>query len=93
MHKSFVASLALALAAPIGARADTASDVQALKQEIEAIRNSYEARLQALEQRLKAAETAAAAAPPAVVAQSVAPAPAAPFAAAGGSNSFNPAMC
>ena len=96
MHKLFAASLALAIAAPMGARADTASDVEALRKEIDAIRNSYEARLQALEQRLKAAEAAGAASaavpPPPAVAQSPAPPSAAAGASNAGANSFNPAM-
>ena len=63
MHKLFPASLALAMAAPLGALADTQSDINALRTEIEAMRADDAARLQALEQRLKAAE--AATAPPA----------------------------
>jgi hypothetical protein len=94
VHPLLPASLALALAAPSFAMADTPSDIQALRQEIEAIRAAYEARLQALEQRLKAAEAntataSAAAAPPVSSAQPPAPAAAA---AGGGSNAFNPAM-
>ena len=108
MHKLLPASLALAMAAPVAALADTPSDIKALRQEIDAMRAAYEGRLQALEQRLKAAE-AAAAAPAAPVAASVTPAAAppapavapvagAPSAAAlassggGGANAFNPAM-
>lgn len=60
MHKLSTASLALALAGPIGALADTPSDINALRLEINAMRADYEARLQALELRLKAAEAAAA---------------------------------
>lgn len=100
MHKLLPASLALALAAPFGALADTPTDIKALRQEIEAMRTAYEARLQSLEQRLKAAEAAAAAPPPPLAA--VAPAPptvpsaapsAAPVAASGGgANAFNPSM-
>ncbi|HEX7156889.1 MAG TPA: hypothetical protein VF229_06710 [Burkholderiaceae bacterium] len=85
MNRLLPASLALALAAPIGATADTASDVQALRLEIEAIRAEYEARLQSLEQRLKAAE-AAASAPAAAKPAAVAAQP------AGGANAFNPAV-
>ena len=96
MHKFFPASLALALAAPFGAMADTPSDIQSLRQEIEAMRAAYEARLQALEQRLKAAEGAAATPSPAVTATAATPAPsaAAPVVApsAGGANAFNPSM-
>ena len=51
MRKLLSASLALALAAPLGALADTQSDIKALRQEIEAIRADSEARLQALELR------------------------------------------
>src|SRR5436190_14431827 len=101
MHKLLAASLALALAAPLGARADTSSDIQALRLELDAMRADYQARLQALEQRLKAAEAGAAApaqaaaapAPPAPVA--AAPAPSlAPLASGsgGGANAFNPSM-
>ena len=38
---------------PLGAAADTAADVTALRQEMDAMRAAYEARLQALEQRLQ----------------------------------------
>lgn len=78
------ASLALALAVPLRAQADTPSDIQTLRQEIESIRSAYESRLQALEQRLKAAEAQAASA--------AAPAPPPAAAAASGANAFNPAM-
>jgi len=81
MRKLLPASLAFALAAPVGALADTASDIRALRQEIDAIRADYEARLQALEQRLKAAEAAAAPTAPPVVASS-----------GGGLNAFNPSL-
>ena len=68
MHKLMPAGLALALLVPCGARADTAADVAALRQQMEAMRASYEARLQALEQRVQRAEaavlTAAPSAPP-----------------------------
>ena len=57
MHRPLPASLALALALPFTAHADTAADIEALRQEIAAIRAAYEARLQSLEQRLQAAET------------------------------------
>lgn len=84
MQKLLQASVALALAAPLGAMADTPSEIRALRQELEAMRSAYEARLQAMEQRLKAAEAAAAAATPAPGAAapvSAAPAAAAPAAA------------
>jgi hypothetical protein len=100
MHKLLPASLALALAAPMGAMADTSSDIAALKQEIAALRAAYEARLQQMEERLKAAEataapaTAQAAAPaaPPVAAAPASPAVPAPATTAASSNSFNPAM-
>ena len=96
MHKFLQAGLALALATPLVALAETPADIAALRQEIEAIRSAYEARLQALEQRLKAAESnaAAAAAPPAPSPAAEVPTP--PSAAAppsgGGANAFNPSM-
>jgi hypothetical protein len=96
------AGLAIAMAAPVGAMADTASDIKALRDEMAAMRAAYEQRLQALEQRLKAAETTAATpapAPSATAAAAVAPPPAAPVTAAAtggatpaGANAFNPAM-
>jgi hypothetical protein len=99
VHKLIPASLALVLAAPFGAMADTPSDIKALRQEIEAMRAAYEARLQALEQRLQTAEaaTAAPAPAPAVVSAPVVstdPSAASPVVAssAGSTNSFNPAM-
>jgi len=88
MRKLLSASLALALAAPLGALADTQSDIEALRRQIEAIRADYEARLQALELRLKAAE-AAAATPAATAPSSPAPAIAS---SGGGANAFNPSI-
>ena len=96
MIKSYTASLVLALAAPLGALAQTPaapSDINTLRQDIEAMRAAYEARLQALEQRLKAAEAAVAAAPASQTSSALAGpgVPALP-AAGGGANSFNPSM-
>src|ERR1700726_1718259 len=88
MHKLVPAGLALALAIPLGAVAEPASDVQALRQEIQAIRAEYDARLNALEQRLQAAE-AAAAAPAPTVASSPPVVAASP---GGGANAFNPSV-
>ena len=73
MHKLLRASIALALAAPLGAMADTPSEIRALRQELEAMRSAYEARLQAMEQRLKAAEAAGAGAPRGPPAREAAP--------------------
>jgi hypothetical protein len=87
------AGLAIAMAAPVGAMADTASDIKALREEMAAMRAAYEQRLQALEQRLKAAETTAATALPAPGATAAAaPPPAANGATPGGANAFNPSM-
>jgi hypothetical protein len=93
MRKLFSAGLLLALAAPLGAFADTSSDVEALRREFDSVRADYEARLRALEQRVKAAEAAAAAAPaaPPVAAAGPAFTPAA-AAASGGGGGFNPSM-
>ncbi len=99
MHKLFTASLALALVAPLGAFADTASsseaEIQLLRSEIEAMRASYEARLKAMEQRLAAAERGAATpATGSIDASAVPTAVAVPTSAGpgGGTNAFNPAM-
>src|SRR4051794_23982694 len=99
------ASLLLALAAPLVAWADPASDIEALRREFENVRADYEARLRALEQRVKAAEAAAAAAPAAPAPGAAALPPARPVAAAspapftpaaapasGGGGGFNPSM-
>jgi hypothetical protein len=59
--------------------ADTASDIEALRQEMAAMRTAYEARLQALEQRLQAAEAGAPKAPSVASSE---PRPAAPLPAA-----------
>jgi hypothetical protein len=95
MHKFLPAGIALALAAPFAALADTPSDIATLRQEIDAMRAAYEARLQSLEQRLKAAEAKASTAPQATAAP-VAATPPPPQAGAapagGGANAFNPAM-
>jgi hypothetical protein len=97
------AGLAVAMAAPVGALADTASDIKALRDEMAAMRAAYEQRLQALEQRLKSAETAAAtpaaASTPAAAIAASPPAPvAAPASTAAsgatpaGASAFNPSM-
>ena len=92
MFKLFPAGFLLALAAPLAAQADTATDIAALRREIETIRADYEARLQALEQRLKSAETVnATPAPPSAVAAAPTPATAGESPAAG-ANAFNPAI-
>src|SRR6185437_14539294 len=77
MHKLVPATFALALILPFGARADTAADVAALRQEMDAMRASYEARLESLEERLRRTEAAlpvaAASAPPAAMAANASP--------------------
>ena len=88
MHTLLRAGLVLALAAPPGAWADAASDVQDLRREIEAIRAEYEARLQALEQRLRAAEATAAAPAPAPAS----PPPPVAASPTGAANAFNPSI-
>ena len=91
MHTVLRAGFALALAAPLGALADTASDVQALRKEIESIRAEYEARLQALEKRLEAAEAAGAApAPSPPTPPTLPPVVAGP--SGGSATAFNPAV-
>ncbi len=96
MIRFFSAGLVLALAAPMGAMAQSSAEIQALRQELEALRSSYEARLQALEQKLRLAQGTAA--PPADVAAVPMPAVASAVAAmpvpaaAAGANSFNPAL-
>ena len=96
MLKLYTASLALALAAPLCALAQspaTPSDINTLRQDIEAMRATYEARLQALEQRLKAAEAAVAAAPATQTSMALGgPGLAATPASGGGANAFNPSM-
>lgn len=85
-------SLALALAAPCLAQADTSTDLRALQQEVANLRASYEARIRALEAKLQAAEAAApavAAAPAPAAVAAVTPA-AAPAASTG--SGFNPAI-
>ncbi len=92
MFKLFPAGLALALATPLAAQADTATDINSLRREIETMRADYEARLKALEQRLQAAE-AASGAPAGPVASTPVPAPpAAANVTAAGANAFNPAI-
>ncbi len=87
MRSCFPAGLALVLGFPLAAIADTASDINALRQEIESIRSAYEQRLQALEQRLKAAE-----AQPSALAATAAPPPSVTAPAGAGANAFNPAI-
>lgn len=88
-------SLALALAAPLCASAQTPpsihSEIEALRREIDSLRASYETRLQALEQRLKAAEQVAAP-PSATTAGAVLTAPSVTLPPTGSGNTFNPAI-
>ncbi len=86
MHPFIPAGLALALAVPLAASAQSPSEIDALRQELASMRSSYEQRLQALEQRLKAAEAANSSAPPPVAA------PVAATASGGSANAFNPAI-
>ncbi len=81
MHKLVPAAIALAIAFPLGARADTPSDLATLRQQMEAMRIAYEARLEAVESRLQRAEAAiapAVAATPATTATDTAPVAATP---------------
>lgn len=86
MKKFMPVSIALALAAPLGALAQTpkrlSPEIQTLRHEIEAMRTAYEARLQALEQRLRAAEQVTVAIPPPQNTTAAAPGPAASASAA-----------
>jgi hypothetical protein len=75
--KIISAGFALALAAPIAALADPASDIEALRRDIATLRADYEARIRALEQRLKTAEAAGAPPGPAAAAAGPAATPAA----------------
>jgi len=84
-----------ALAAPGFASAQTASDIQQLRDEINSLRTQYEARIKALETKLDAAQQAQAAPPPAAAPAPVAvAAPPTPVAAGAPSsaNGFNPAI-
>ena len=98
MSRFLPAGLALAMAAPFAAHADTPADIAALRKEIEAIRSAYEARLQSLEQRLQAAESRAPVAPSPATAPAAPPVAASPTptaavaASSGGANAFNPAV-
>ena len=54
------AVLLLAVGAPIGAYAQSTSELDAIRKQIDELKNNYENTIRALEQRLKDAETAAA---------------------------------
>ena len=108
MKKFMPASLALALAMPLSAMAQTpqsvSTEIQSLRQEIESMRAAYEARLRSLEQRLLATERVSDTAAPlqgttptptqvSTAAPPTAPENSAPSASsANGANAFNPAM-
>lgn len=105
MHQLIPVSIALALAAPLHAFADsppaTPSDLQNLRREVASMRAAYEARLQALERRLLAAEKvadqavsgpSASLAPAAEPLAPVAPSTTASVLPAAGANAFNPAV-
>ena len=78
MLKLWSAAVAVALALPVPALADSADDIAAIRKEMETMRAAYEARLQALERRLQSAEAAIAAAAPAASAAATAANAAAP---------------
>ena len=90
--KSLVAAACLAALAPLGARAQSAADIQSLRDEIQQMRAQYEARIRALEQKLEAAQgvVPAQAGPPPTPASAGVTTPAAPTGSAG--SGFNPAM-
>jgi hypothetical protein len=88
MHRFWPASLALALAAPLIAHAESPTDIAALRQELQMLRADQAARLQALEQRLQAAEARPAPSP----APATAPAPAQAAASGSSPGGFNPAL-
>jgi type II secretory pathway pseudopilin PulG len=95
MKSLIPAACLLALAAPSLSRADTASDLQALREEIKAMRSQYEERIRALEGRLQAAESAAVAKPlPPAPTPTPAPSTVAPgdIAARSSGTGFNPAL-
>ena len=68
MHPLIRAACAFAVAAPGLAGAQTAADIQSLREEINALRTQYEARIKALESKLEAAQAQAAPAAPAAAA-------------------------
>ncbi len=59
-RKILAASIALALAAPLGAQAaDNTAELAQIREQIKQMKESYEARIQSLEKRLQQAETTA----------------------------------
>jgi hypothetical protein len=101
MKSAIRAACLAALAAPGLASAQSAADIQSLRDEIGALRTQYEARIKALEQKLEAAQAQAQAAPAApatapAAAPAPVPAPVAAVASTGAAPSsgsgFNPAL-
>lgn len=87
-RKVLVMSIALALAAPAGAMAGEAAELQQIRNEIRQMKEHYEARIQSLEARLKQAEVIAVKADEKAAEVVAAPAPATTASA----NAFNPAI-
>lgn len=58
-RKTLAASIALALAAPLGAQAADSAELAQIREQIKHMKESYEARIQALEKRLQQAESTA----------------------------------
>src|SRR5689334_6892391 len=93
----WVCAVALAIV-PSLARAQSASQLDEIRQQIKALKEAYESRMQALEKRLQAAENAAQAAQAASDAQSAqaaaaaAASPAVPPGTGSSQNAFNPAI-
>src|SRR5258708_7034440 len=57
--KSMAAAIPLALGLPLGAQAQSKSDIDDLKKQVQEIKDAYENRIQGLEKRLKDAEESA----------------------------------
>ena len=91
--KPLIAAACMAALAPFGAQAQSAADIQSLRDEIQQMRSQYEARIRALEARLEAAQSQSQSQSPASVAPPPAPMAAAAAAPSPSSGTgFNPAL-
>ena len=98
MTRTLFAAACLGVLAPLSAHAQSAADIQSLRDEIQQLRTQYEARLKALETKLEAAQAVSPAQAGTVAATAATPPPAPAITAAatgvttGTGTGFNPAI-
>jgi hypothetical protein len=96
LKRSLVAAACLGVLAPLSSHAQSATDIQALRDEIQQLRSQYEARIKALEAKIEAAQAVTPAQAGVAAGGAPLPTPTTPASAgvtsASSGNGFNPAL-